>query len=442
MRFANKSLSNILAADQVHHKRARTIRRKVDFDDWEDVPAVQRLDVPLEPERVYFGGLLILGRGFRPVQVFQALLPPCLIRQLVGSDVAVEDVYRYFGLVVLLHGAFVPTDPVLSGSHVEREVYLTMRRILIEEHLLADHNVFGWDKFKRLQKQLLIPLQFARNNLSTHWAGLLTQFGETVALDEMMRSYLGNSPHRRFCPNKPEPIGHWTTQLSTMLEDVNLPFCFGLFPWDAGSGSIELMTVWKWVQDLLGMNNSRSIVVCDAYYMSQPVLSYLMDNNIKFLSSVSPQRFKPLTKRLSQKVLTQGDTAVIRCENTDVFMVHHWDLRTSIGRKFVMTNSFVVKDVTEEVAGPHPIYVAYNHTFSTCDLFNRKLHKFKYPFRRMSWEANFDSLFVSVLLVNACSAWHYCNSKSTEKVSMRRFCHILGLELIKNPNIVIPRRFQ
>ena len=202
----------------------------------------------------------------------------------------------------------------------------------------------GVCKYKRFQAELVIPTSFARHQLSKHLSSLVMTWGETVALDEKMRKWRGESPHYLSIPGKTEPRGHWTTELVVLLNGVDLPFCVGLFPFESCSNideSHDKSVIWAWVNGLLPPTG-RPCVVADSYYLTRPMVATLVDSNIRFCCSLKPANFKEYVAMLGKGVDAIGMTSVLHHEKSNLIAVHHWDTDSNIGKKYVLSNSFKV----------------------------------------------------------------------------------------------------
>ena len=437
-----RSLCDSLALYRKEHMRKRPRSLSQGSCEWEWVPGRQQVTLKANKRRPNNFSLVDVRGGQSPGRIFKTLLPASLIIKISRGLIDVDVAYRYFGLLALIHATYC--DEVGHGEerNFEQRMVIALREQLVADGV-PESEVFGWLKFKKLNAHFLMRTDFALDDLSLHWSSLITSFGETVCLDEKMRKFLGSSPYKRFCPNKPEPRGHWTSQLCTWLDGVHTPFCFGMYPVLSNADlreSVPVETIWDWAIKLTN-RPARPMIVADSYYSTKNVLEKLECEGVPFLVAGATNRFEELAQRASSVVHEQGESSVLRKEGSDVLLVHHWDVRTNIGRKFVFTNNFSITDSAKPSAGQHLVYRAYSLSFDACDYFNRKLFKFKYPFRRRGWEKNFDSLFVSTLLINSWVLWQYSNPSHRGTIKLREFCHELGLDLIKDPNPLVARQY-
>ena len=83
--------------------------------------------------------------------------------------------------------------------------------------------------YERLNARFWLPNSFVRDTLSSHLASIIAG-GELRALDEKMYKWRGKSPCIREIRSKPEPIGHWTSQLCVRMETSGLPVCIEAQP--------------------------------------------------------------------------------------------------------------------------------------------------------------------------------------------------------------------
>jgi len=217
------------------------------------------------------------------------------------------------------------------------------------------------------------------------------------------------------------------------LQDCLLPFCVGVYPFDACTNVGEFHDkeeIWDWVTGLIPSVNGPCIVA-DSYYLTRAAVSKLVNADVHFLCALKPNNFKEYVKMLGRDVGAMGQTSVIENRDEGLVAVHHWDPDDKIGKKYVLSNSFVVSSSARPEIGHHMVYWAYKRRFSYCDEFNKSLFGFKYPFRRDSWAKNFDSLFFSVLLVNCYHMWVYASVENEGKLSLVEFTRQLGLELMR-----------
>jgi hypothetical protein len=414
-------------------KRQRTSEAvKFSDDGWETVPPEQRWlfrspECAVEPDT-----RLLLKKSVTPLNVFQKLMPADLVSELAPELGSPVDAYRVWGLMAYLI-AVIP--PVSHPSHIhdnEREKIQEVRCALAAEHPDLPEFV-GIKKFERIQGQITITPEFARQQLSKHWASVVATWGETVALDEKMRKFRGASPHYKSVPGKTEPHGHWTTQLTVQLGSGALPFCVGLFPF---SSTVELgettdkQSIWAWVRSLLPAKDPPCIVA-DCYYLTRPVLKQLTDDGVPFLCAMKLKYFHEYVTMLNRGVSKMGQTSVSWSESLGLVAVHHWDANEHIGRKYVISNSFEVDPSRRREEGHNTVYWTYKDRFNYCDSYNRRLFAFKYPFRRDGWEKNFDSLFFSVLLINTYHAYLHATGGKEETNKLVDFTKELGVALMK-----------
>lgn len=82
-----------------------------------------------------------------------------------------------------------------------------------------------------------------------------------------------------------------------------------------------------------------------------------------------------------QQVDKPGETASIWNGDTNELFIHHWDILTNIGKKYVISNAFTRTPAGRRLEGVIPIYDYYKEYFNMCDHYNRNLHDRKYPHR-------------------------------------------------------------
>ena len=402
------------------------------MDGWDRVPAAQRWEF-LDPHpRVHKDTTLNIPRHASKSDVFRALVPEHLIKALQPSFDSTKDAYVMWGFTAFAI-ANVPPAMHPSPSPLKEQPLLIELRDLVDRESNGASEAPGFHRFKRLQELFMITTSFARRELSSHLASVVVTWGETVALDEKMRTWRGESPHYKTVLSKPESRGHWTTQIVAMLQDVELPFCFGLYPFDSTVNlgeTTEMSEIWDWALGLIPALGGPCIVA-DSYYLTRAQLGILLTRGARFTCSITPKSFKEYHDLLKEDVKEVGSTAVAYKPSENLMVTMHWDRDSKVGKKMVITNSLKLSRSSTPEVGLQTAYWLYRDRFSYCDRFNRCLHNYKYPFRRSTWEKNFDSLFVSTLLINAYHSWIYCNPTANEGTTLLEFTHQLGLELMR-----------
>jgi len=96
-----------------------------------------------------------------------------------------------------------------------------------------------------------------------------------------------------------------------------------------------------------------------------------------------------------------------------------------------MSNAFRVSSSKQPSNGFNAVYHTYGDRFNYCDNFNRCLHSFYYPFRRMTWEKNFDSVIVSALFINCFHLWKFAGGGNHDDIRLKDFMSLLALELLQ-----------
>ena len=144
-------------------------------------------------------------------------------------------------------------------------------------------------------------------------------------------------------------------------------------------------------------------------------------------------RFRQVCKLLASKVNQSGETAVAYNEITKEVAVLHWSLDTSIGKRYVMANTFT-KYLGPTRKGSIPVYDFYNAGFAGCDQFNRRMHDKTWPFdtRRTKMGTDivngWDYLFTTIVL----NTWHLWINADLDRMPVRfnNFCQALASSLV------------
>ena len=102
----------------------------------------------------------------------------------------------------------------------------------------------------------------------------------------------------------------------------------------------------------------------------------------------------------------------------------------SIKKKGVLTNAFSTIHASKGYPGLNTIKIAYRSYFNANDRFNHFLDKRYWPYKRNSWQSNYDDFF-AVLQMNAYSYWHEYK-KLQDNIDWKEFTLQLSISLFQS----------
>lgn len=420
-----------VALKNAAHKRSRVAAERVVLEGWDKVPPTQEWTFLRHSDRVYYDTVLNLRRHATPLVVFQALMPPELIQTIANDGTTYEEALLVFGIEALVMSRRFEAERFMVGRPNREQSFIIK---LMQELIEMDLPHVGCKLFKRLQKSLTMSPSIIQHEVSRTWSNLVATWSETVALDEKLRKWRGAAPHYMHVPGKPEPKGQWTSQLVTMLEDTDLPFCVGMYPFAAAKymGEEQLVQdVWLWVSELLPSPNPP-IVVADRYYGTRAAVQFLTGQSIPFLISARPDWYKDVSVGMEKECNDVGKTSVRYNEGLQLAAVMHWDRDKNIGKKLVLSTAFRPSTSRTAVDGVHIIYSVYGSRFNSCDQFNRLLYNFSYPFRASNYEVHFHRLAMSSLWINCYHAWIYSNPMMRQYPNIDEFLRTMAFDILRS----------
>ena len=112
-------------------------------------------------------------------------------------------------------------------------------------------------------------------------------------------------------------------------------------------------------------------------------------------------------QRMNEKKQDPDHYVVLHSEETgESFMLYESHQGKSIKKKGVLTNSFTIAAAPKNHHALNVIKIAYRTYFNANDRFNHYLNTRFWPYKRNSWQSNYDDFFFAVAQMNAYSYWH------------------------------------
>ncbi|KAL6073908.1 hypothetical protein QOT17_004603 [Balamuthia mandrillaris] len=272
----------------------------------------------------------------------------------------------------------------------------------------AEAGCLGLHKWTWIRNNFFITTEVARTKLSKNLRKHIG-FGEFVTMDEKQRKWRGASKCIKKVPaKKNDPIGHWITQACVSLQESSRSFIFGLYPFMGTSSegkSVETKEkVWTWLIDLMQSTTRYLIVCCDCFYLDNSAQALLNEQGVPFHCSVKAAWYKFASAHLGAK-LDQMDTwAGMANKNTGEVAVMTWSSEKNVGKKLLLSTSLKKVPGKQRTTNP-PGWILYKTMFNACDLYNKDIGKFMWPYRLMWWELHFDDLFHVHVLLNTIAVW-------------------------------------
>ena len=274
----------------------------------------------------------------------------------------------------------------------------------------------------------------------------LAKIGTMVAGDEKLYHFTGDSALIRVVISKPDRIGLWFYELSCLFKD-NSPYLLDTFVnnscVEGGIKNPVVEVVKHWVKTeepfFSQQPEKRSILLFDSYYTSKDSIDYLIKNHIDFIGAVSPHRFPDLVDYLidqNGQLSKAGESSAIINDLSDEILVHHYDMNSRIGKRYVLSNAFKPARDTRSLAGQLPLYDDYHTRFSICDRFNRGLNRDSFPHKtggknRKGEDGVIHKFILVVIMKNIHSLAKNLPNSSFSSISFRAMCLQLSVQLFK-----------
>jgi hypothetical protein len=302
--------------------------------------------------------------------------------------------YRYYA--VRLYTQFTaPTPPRGGKKSKESPEEPAINRSIAELHC----HYLCFQSFKRLHNNFLISHEMM-DAISEICERQVT-LGEAICLDEKLTHFSGKSPFLRCVPKKPVKKGHWITLVATQLRFSNAPYIVRFVPVTTSKKRFEITPVVDLVQtaiDVVKRGKKNTVIVMDSYYGSRASRERLFEAKVRYIASVTRERFGAIFENLVSKVKTPGAYYSKFNKNRNELAVHFQHEKGTIGKKYLLTTAFHRKDGEEQLCAP--VSEEYEKMFGVCDRFNHAMAKRLWPFRRGNYQRSIDDYFFTALVTN------------------------------------------
>lgn len=414
------------AADQLQSSRSKLLE-----EGWEILGPSVGFELRTDGLCAHAGAHLKMSRQPTLVAVVSSMFRGTRMRahyEKAGID---EDLVVTFIAIRMLMSA---RRVNLSGSHdPQRDVYAALR-----EELLSDYPqlpIPGVIAYERLTKIMELPVDVIRGRLSEDWASLIDH-GESIALDEKLKHYVGLSPYTKKVLSKPDGIGLEVTQLAVTLEETGDPFLFGLFPLTSSKATDETISmdqIASWALSLVRCGDTldvQPVIVTDCMYNSAGARSVYLREGGHFLMALRPNHWKELDLLLGTTTSSRPATVYARHKPSGVVVCRHWPSCADSKYKTVTTNAMVETAHRNGTADSPPIYGHYALMFNTCDKANKMMNGMWWPFRTNGHERRFSDIAFDFGFFNVYTACKYARLVTAD-AKIDHFLEMAGKELLR-----------
>jgi hypothetical protein len=158
-----------------------------------------------------------------------------------------------------------------------------------------------------LEKLMSIPLFTYHyfEEISLNCQSVVRHLGEYVAGDEKLFHFTGDSGDIRLVLTKPDRIGLWFYQLCAPLHNgASFLLWFKLHHSDAflGENIPVASVVQSWSEVVRKHGDPETLLTFDSYYLDNAGRQYLRQGNVKYIGSITKERFSQLHDLLAPKM--------------------------------------------------------------------------------------------------------------------------------------------
>ena len=283
--------------------------------------------------------------------------------------------------------------------------------------------------------------------LGVQFQSIIEDLGRFVAADEKLFHFTGDDCRIRQVPSKPDRIGFWFFELvcnisknySLMLLTRVANHCAEL-----GETLSSADVVKEWGKVVIKFSEKRSdkasaTLVFDSYYTTNESRAWCNENMVRYIGAVNKQRFQKLIKTLqvkTQPLEKPGQSCGIYSAQNNEVLVHHWDPDAKVGKKYVLSNAFVLRSRTGRKKLIPPAYPYYKKRFNSCDWFNRRFKDRKFGHRSgggatVGSSGHVHKFFMACILQNTFNVYDFNHSEEHVQLDFSTKCKILAQALVE-----------
>jgi hypothetical protein len=305
-----------------------------------------------------------------------------------------------------------------------------------------DGDIAGRDVIMKMIAIFLIEQEPVVQKINENFHSVVRKLGQSVAGDEKLYHFTGNSCDVRLVASKPDRIGLWFYELCAPLKCGLQYMLYTRLHTNRDRCPIKVAAVvqdWATIIQKFGPTSSKCILAFDNYYMDSAARVLLKEMNVKFTASCQPGRFVDEIKLLHNGVADEeGEWSSIYNENTKELLTYHWDTQKGVGKKYNLTWGLERTEEKTKIRSNVnliPGYELYKATFETCDHFNKALHQRTYCHRRGGKCSNgrdgtTHDFILGCILQNTFSLYQDIFGRNGSKTVFQEYCDTLADEIM------------
>jgi hypothetical protein len=334
--------------------------------------------------------------------------------------------YRVLAVKIFIQGQTVIPYDVLETGRPLREMIKRAK----DRYPLAP----GIETIERILSHLLLTSDHT-DHLSRNFRSIVKCVGESVACDEKLFYFTGNSGNFRLVISKPKKKGIWFyQQIGTTPNGKSYLLDLDLWEVLKEYGQVEHVTnvVKDWCDNIVQMSEGKlPVLAFDSYYASKPALDHLQEHGFRFVGSVGLNCFEPLQYKVRHHVTKPGQWAGLYSEEEKMLYVLYWDRDEQIGKKQVLTTAYKHYPGYLQQKQLIPGYDLYKLLFAACDHYNQQLDGHTWPFKhgghgRLGDLGAEDDFAFSCLLQNVYNVVWAINKLGDNMMKFKPFCEELA----------------
>lgn len=291
-------------------------------------------------------------------------------------------------------------------------------------------------------------------DLSSNFQSIVVNLGQSVAGDEKLLHFTGDSKDVRLCLTKPDRIGLWFYELCGFLEN-GLSYMLYVRLHDANKKLRETIHVVEIVQEWIDVVKRvhteeevwepKTLLCMDSYYLDNASRSVLKESKVRYIAATAVGRFKELYKLVSAGAKEQGDWNGAFNEEYNEVVVYCNEIDQDIGKKLVLSNAFS-RSKGKSDSSLIPVYDHYACIYNACDLFNRNLHDRHWPHRTGGKHCSGDrglqnTMAMACILQNTFNCFQMVQHLESENFNFHDHCLQLSRDLYEyscSPSLDLP----
>jgi hypothetical protein len=270
-------------------------------------------------------------------------------------------------------------------SRLETEVAYFKEKFAIELTLENNHNInLGINVHETLMSRFLItPKEYQL--LSTSFQSLLSSYGDSIAGDEKLFYFTGNSGNIRLVPSKPDRIGLWFYELCCRFAN-GLPYMLDI-QMAHSEGELKRketsQTIEAWI-NVIKKNIGESFLAFDKYYVSEKGARLLNESAITYGCSAKGESgfvkpYNDAITTITNVPFKWGGSYKMKDDGTANLCIRRVEKDGTL--RICFTNGFK-RYAKKQGANVIPGYDQYRFVFSLCDIYNKQMHHAPRPHKR------------------------------------------------------------